>query len=157
MSYAPNTQMVADMKRREGYSLKVYADSKGLPTIGYGRHHGVNFCDPDITAATADAWLDDDLQQAFQDARTLFPLLDTFDVVRRDALLDVLFNMGINTVEQFQPFITAVNNQDWSGAHLHLLTNTHLHLTPYVVQVGVRAVDNAGRIASGRIPKEFIV
>ena len=155
MTYTPSAQMQKDMVRREGFSLKVYADSKGLPTIGIGRHHGVNFGDPDITAATAYQWLADDLQQGYQDARSLIPDIDNLDLVRREALIDLAFNMGMNTFEQFVPFINAVNVRDWPTAHLHLLTNLHLHLTPYLVQTGVRAVDNAGRIATGLIAKEF--
>ncbi len=137
--------------------MSVYADSKGLATQGVGRHHGVKFGDPDITPAIEAMWLADDLQQAYQDALALFHDLMVMDVIRREALVDLAFNLGANGLGLFAPFIDAVNAKDWAGAHLHLLTNTHLHLTPYVVQTGVRAVDVAGRIASGSIPKEFKV
>jgi len=149
--------MHADMRRREGESMKVYADSKGLATQGIGRHHGVKFGDPDITPAISALWLADDLQQGDMDALQLFPSLNALDAVRRDVCVDLAFNMGLNTLEQFVPFIDAVNAGDWPTAHLHLLTNTHQHLTPYLTQVGVRAVDNAGRIATGIVPKEFRV
>ena len=153
--FAPSAQMQADTERREGFSLKVYADSKGLATQGYGRHHNVQFGDPDITPAIAALWLSDDLQQGYMDALQLFPDLNALDVVRRESLVDLAFNMGINTLEQFIPFIDAVRAQNWPSAHLHLLTNSHQHLTPYLTQVGVRAVDNAGRIATGIVPDEF--
>lgn len=145
-----------DMRRREGFSLKVYADSKGLATQGIGRHHGVKFGDSDITEATAVQWLADDLQQAYQDARSLVHDLDSLDVVRRESIIDCSFNMGINSFEMFVPFLNAVNRHDWPSAHLHLLTNLKRHLTPYLTDTGVRAVDNAGRIATGFIPAEFI-
>jgi GH24 family phage-related lysozyme (muramidase) len=155
--YTPSPQMQADIRRREGFSLKVYADSKGLATQGYGRHHGVKFGDPDITPAIANLWLSDDLQQGYMDALQVFPNLNTMDAVRRDVCVDLAFNMGLNTLELFVPFIDAVNAGDWPTAHLHLLTNMSRHLTPYLTQVGVRAVDNAGRIATGIVPKEFRV
>lgn len=135
--------------------MKVYADSKQLATQGIGRHHGVKFGDPDITPAIEALWLADDLQQAYMDALQLFPDMNALDVVRREALIDLAFNMGISTLEQFLSFIEAVNAQNWPSAHLHLLTNSRQHLTPYLTQVGVRAVDNAGRFATGIVPDEF--
>jgi GH24 family phage-related lysozyme (muramidase) len=155
MSYSPSAQMYVDMRRREGSSLKVYEDSKGLPTIGIGRHHGVKFGDPDITPAIEQLWLRDDLQQGYMDALQLFPELNELDVVRRESLIDLAFNMGIGTLEQFIPFIDAVNKRNWPSAYLHLLTNMRQHLTPYLTQTGIRAVDVAGRIRDGLIPDEF--
>lgn len=67
--------------------MKVYADSKGLPTQGCGRHHGVKFGDPDITPAIEALWLADDLQQAYMDALALFTGLNELDQVRREALI----------------------------------------------------------------------
>ena len=157
MTYIPSPQMQADMRRREGYSLSVYPDSKGLATQGIGRHHGVNFGDPDITDDTAVQWLQDDLQQAYADAKQLFHFLDLLDMVRIESFVDLAFNMGGQKLAQFSPFITAVNLRDWPSAHLHLLTNSSQHLTPYLTQVGIRAVDVAGRIATGQVPKEFQV
>jgi hypothetical protein len=101
--------------------------------------------------------LADDLQQAYQDARSLVHELDLLDVVRRESIIDCSFNMGINTLEQFAPFINFVNARNWPSAYLHLLTNMKLHLTPYLTQTGIRAVDNAGRIRDGLVPVEFRV
>jgi len=154
MKYVPSTQMIADAKRREGSSLSVYADSKQLPTQGIGRHHDVRFGDPDIDDATQERWLAEDLQSAYAGAASLFSL-DQIDIVRREALIDLVFNMGIGTLSQFHAFVDAVNACDWDSAAFHLLTNTKGHLTPYLVQVGVRAVDNALRICSGEIVPEF--
>jgi lysozyme len=147
--------MHADMRRREGSSMKVYPDSRGLPTQGCGRHHGVSFGDPDITPAIEALWLADDLQQAYMDALVLFPRIAELDVVRRESLCDLSFNMGLRTLSQFDPFIRYVNARNWPSAYLHLLTNMAGRLTPYTTQVGIRAVDVAGRIRDGLIPEEF--
>lgn len=155
MSYQPSAQMIADTQRREGSSLKVYADSKGLPTQGTGRHHGVQFGDPDIDAATQARWLTEDLQGAYSDALSLFYSLDMLDTVRKEACIDLCFNMGLATLEQFVPFIRAVNACDWDGAAFHILTNTKGRLTPYLTQVGARAVDNALRLCTGNIVSEY--
>lgn len=148
-------QLLSDTKRREGFSLSVYPDSKGLPTQGFGQHTGVSFGDPDISEATAEKWLAASLQNAYEDALELFPGLDAMDDVRRGACLDLSYNMGQGTLSQFTPFIVAVNVGDWPTAALHLLVNTKGHVNPYTLQVGARAVDNAVRIASGIVPQEF--
>jgi hypothetical protein len=117
----------------------------------------VKFGDPDITPAIEALWLADDLQQAYMDALALFPELNELDVVRREALIDLPFNMGLHTLAQFDPFIRFVNARNWPSAYLHLLTNMAGRLTPYTTQVGIRAVDVAGRIRDGLIPDEYKV
>lgn len=157
MSYVPSQQCIADKRRWEGHSLTVYADSRGLPTQGVGRHHGVNFGDPPIDEETEERWLQEDLQGAEATARRLFYYFDRAGQVRQEALIDLAFNMGEATLTQFQPFIKAVNLQDWGSAAYHLLTNTKGHLTPYLLQTGKRAVEVALRIATGEILTEFKV
>lgn len=155
--YIPSPQMEADTKRREGFSLSVYKDSRGLATQGYGQHTGVNFGDPDIDETTAEKWLANSLQGAYAGALSLFPELDTLDLIRKETLIDLVYNMGEETLSQFTPFIAAVNNQDWIEAPWHLMTNLHGHLTPYLVETGARAVDNALRLCTGEVLREFRV
>jgi GH24 family phage-related lysozyme (muramidase) len=155
MPFTPSAQLIADLKRWEGFSLKVYADSKGLPTQGYGRHHGVNFGDPDIDDATALRWLAGDMQDAYADALSLFPQLNIFDPIRRELLVGLVFNMGRDTLAEFAPFISWVNQQEWDEAAYHIETNMSHHLTPYLLQVGARGAEVAIRLTSGRVLQEF--
>jgi GH24 family phage-related lysozyme (muramidase) len=157
LTYTASAQMLADMKRWEGSSLIVYTDSRGLPTQGIGRHEGVNFNDPPITADTEALWLTEDLQSAYQGAARLFVSLDQLDGVRRDALVALAFNMGPTTLSMFVPFIGHINYCEWDEASYHLLTNMSGHLTPYLNQVGARAAETALRIATGNILKEYRV
>ena len=153
----PSAQVDRDGSRWEGDRLSVYADSQGLPTQGRGRHTGVHFGDPDITQETLELWFIQDWQTAYEGARTLFPGIDTLDVVRREALCWLAFNMGVETLSEFGPFIAHVNAKNWDEAAYHLLTNTAGHLTPYLLQTGARAVETALRIATGDILSEFAV
>lgn len=153
--YQPSLQALADGRRWEGYSLAVYPDSKGLPTQGIGRHHGINFGAPQITDETAARWFAEDWQDGYISACRLFPDLHNCDVVRLESLIWLVFNMGILTLSQFSPFITHVNAKRWASAQYHLLTNLHGHLTPYLLQVGARGVETGIRIGSGEILPEF--
>jgi GH24 family phage-related lysozyme (muramidase) len=157
VTYVPSSQCLADKRRWEGSSLVVYADSRGLATQGIGRHHGVSFGDPPITAETEARWLGEDLQGAYAAAGRLFSGLAALDAARLDAVVDLCFNLGEEKLSVFQPFIKAVNAKQWSEASFHLLTNTSGHLTPYLTQVGARAIEVALRIATGEVPAEFKV
>lgn len=153
--FTPSPQFASDLRRREGSSLSVYLDSKGIPTQGIGHTSGVRTGGPDITPEKEEQWLQEDLQWAYEGALRLFPSLDALDSVRREALIDLCFNMGEATLSEFTPFIKAVNEQDWEEAPWHILTNSKGHLTPYLLQVGARAVDNALRLCTGAVLPEF--
>jgi GH24 family phage-related lysozyme (muramidase) len=153
--YSPSAQAQADMPRYEGKSLSVYADSRGLPTQGIGRHHGVKFGDPDIDEATEYRWLAEDMQTAYADALYFFSSLDDFDLVRKEALIQLAFNMGRDTLSQFAPFIEYVNARQWDEAAYHLLVNMHHHITPYVLETGSRAAETALRICSGNVLEQY--
>jgi GH24 family phage-related lysozyme (muramidase) len=155
--FVPSVQLAADMIRWEGLRLSVYPDSLGLPTQGVGRHSGINFGDPDITDQTAYQWLATDLQVAYSGAIGLFPSIESFDLVRKEAITSVVFNMGAEKLSQFGPFVKRINSQEWDEAAFHILTNMKGHITPYVLQVGARAEETALRICSGNILKEFSV
>lgn len=153
--YVPSQQLRADLSRWEGESLTVYPDSRGLATQGIGRHHGVSFGDPPITPEIEAQWLTEDIQGGYQAALALIPGLDALDVVRKEALIALAFNLGQETLSEFGPFLGHVNASRWSEAAFHLLTNTRGRLTPYLLQTGARAVETALRIATGEVLKEF--
>lgn len=157
MMYFPSPQMNADMPRYEGKSLSVYADSRGFATQGIGQHDGVNFGDPDITEETMYDWLAMRLQIAYGDALNFFPALDSFDIVRKEALIQLAFNLGATKLATFVPFINYVNMQKWDEAAYHILVNLKGHITPYALQVGARAEETALRICSGNVLDEFKV
>jgi GH24 family phage-related lysozyme (muramidase) len=96
--FLPTMQLLADGKRWEGERLKVYKDSLGYATQGIGRHTGVKFGDPDIDQLTEARWFGEDINTAYYGAATLFPKLDSYDSVRRDAMVWLVFNMGVTTL-----------------------------------------------------------
>ncbi len=150
-------QFDADIRRWEGESLVAYKDSRGFWTQGIGRHVGIDADSPPIDETDAANWLREDAITAWRGARELFPGLDTFDVVRREALVALVFNMGEETLSQFVPFLEHVNLCEWDEAAYHLLVNMKGHITPYTLQVGARAEETALRIATGNVLKEFLV
>jgi GH24 family phage-related lysozyme (muramidase) len=153
--FTPSKQMAADLVRHEGLRLDVYADSEGFATQGIGRHSGVYFGDAPIDELTAYRWLAEDLQKAYSGALNLLPDLGAMDLVRKEACIELAYNMGEGTLGQFVPFLTHLKAGEWAEAAFHLLTNTKRHLTPYLTETGARAVETALRIATGTVLEEF--
>ena len=83
--------------RHEGLMLKPYRDSLGILTIGVGR----NLDDVGITREEALMMLDHDIDVARADLARVFPWTQDLDPVRRDALTNMAFNMGIDGLLAF--------------------------------------------------------
>lgn len=154
----PSPQLLADMERREGFRADPYQDSEGNWTRGIGEHDGIDEFSAPVTHAQAIGNLVSRLIVADQDARSLFGTpYDTFDDVRRDALLDLDFNMGRANLSAFAPFIEFMRTQDYNSAAYHLLVSTKGTLQSYTKQVGKRAIEIALRIATGTILPEHLI
>lgn len=104
-----------NIKQGEGLRLKAYKDSKGLPTIYYGHliRQGEVYTG---TMRDAEEYLDKDIAIATKDARDLFPDFNSFSQNRKDALVELCFNMGCQIGRKFPRFVHNVNISDWEGA-----------------------------------------
>lgn len=79
------------IKKYEGCKLKAYKCPAGVPTIGYGRTHGVKM-GMTITQAQADAFLKDDIKPL---EGVLNAMGINYTQNQFDALSDFIFNLGV--------------------------------------------------------------
>lgn len=93
----------------EGLRLKPYRCSAGKLTIGVGHNLDAN----GITQAQAMSILADDIEVCWNDLQQNLPWFMDLDSVRRDALLDLCFNMGITTLLTFKNTLAAMAKKDW--------------------------------------------
>lgn len=108
--------------------LRAYQDTKGIWTIGFGRNLQVLR----ITAQTAWDQLREDIAAAEALARGLpsWPHLDTD--ARRDAFIELVFNMGpghfdgVGT-DDFKDTMAAIAAHDWKTARDELLDSAWAH------------------------------
>ncbi len=141
---------IPNIESEEGCRLDVYDDATGEPivagytvvgnpTIGYGRlltsAHG-------ITHAEAATLLMHDVAAAEGDVSQL-PVFAHLNVARQAALLDMDFNMGYATLEQFTNFLALLASKQYSAAA------ADLHHTLWAQQVGSRATRIEQIIATG--------
>ena len=134
-----DAEMRAYTQNNEGCSLKVYLDTRGAPTVGYGHKctRGTT-----IPQAAADIIFQADYDLAVSGYRTL--RLD-LDDVRRSVIIDMIFQMGIVGVSKFDDMLTALRNKDFPRAANELMESDYARVTPK------RAECNAERIKTGRM------
>lgn len=119
------------IKRHEGYREKVYMDSVGVPTGGYG--HAFLDGSP-LPALVCELLFEQDYATAVKDYEILANRegLD-LDNTRRAVLINMLFNMGIVRVSKFKKMLSALATKQWGLAADEMLNSK------WASQVGHRA------------------
>ena len=115
------------LKVEEGFRPHVYKDSVGLLTIGYGCNLNAGWSE-----GLASHVLRYQAEAAEIDLGVL-PWYDQLDLPRRAVLLDMAFNMGVQTLLTFKNTLGAVQRGDWQAAHDGMLASK------WARQVGPRA------------------
>ena len=114
------------IKRHEGLSLIPYRCPAGFRSIGWGWNFDSNPL-PRVIAETlsergsitvdmAEELLDISINRSLDDCRKLYPKFDTFTENRRNALTDMMFNMGLTTLSKFRISNRFVNDEMWQEA-----------------------------------------
>ena len=106
----------AQLTRHEGLRLKPYRDTLGHLTIGVGR----NLSEVGISEVEALALLDADIQTAIRGLDLRMPWWSTLDDVRRMALVDLAFNVGVEGVMSFRRMLIALRARQWDIAAAEL-------------------------------------
>ena len=120
--------------RHEGLRLKPYRDAKRKLTIGVGR----NLDDAGITRAEALMLLDNDIATVRRDVTRAFPWFPGLDPVRKDVVLDMVFNLGLPGFRRFNKTIASIRAGDWENAAREMIegdtVTRHIALDPHVLQ-----------------------
>lgn len=103
--------LIESVKLGEGKRLKPYKCTAGKLTIGYGR----NLDDVGITDEEAELLLQHDLERSEKEAETL-PFYNELNQCRKEVLIEMVFNMGLAKVKQFQKMFIAIGKKDFSKA-----------------------------------------
>lgn len=112
------------IKIHEGYKPKVYKDSKGIATIGYGRNlEDVGLSAEEwqmvlpmgITVEQSEVLLKNDIEHVFSWIST-YPWWDKLSDNRKISLIDMAFNLGQGKFSKFHKMIMAVSDGDYKTA-----------------------------------------
>ncbi len=140
----------AQLIRHERKVPKMYLDSEQIPTIGVGfnlnradaesKIKSLGFDYADVRAGKAafndtqiDTLLNEDIETALSDCRSVFNQFDTLSDVRQRVLTDMMFNLGKTKFVQFQKLIDAVKRNDFDAAATEMVDSK------WYKQVGTRS------------------
>jgi lysozyme len=128
-------QLVID----EGRRSKIYIDTRGKWSVGIGR----NLTDKGLSTAEIDFLFGNDVAEAEREARAVFITFDQLSDARKAVVVNMAFNMGQKTLEQFHGTIAAVNGGDFEEAARDMLASR------WATEVGARAVRLADAMRKG--------
>ena len=108
-------QKLLDMlKRHEGVRSNVYLCSAGYETIGVGRNisnTGMGLFDDEV-----DYLLENDIARVIKELSSEYPWFTDLDDVRKDAIIDISFNLGATRLRGFKNALSAMESADYTLA-----------------------------------------
>jgi|TARA_R110002012_G_scaffold100348_3_gene238982 lysozyme len=135
------SKLIEQLKIHEGVREKVYLCSAGYETIGVGRNiseSGLGLSNDEI-----DYLLSNDIKRCQQELEFNFDWFKELDEVRRDAMINLCFNIGVTSLKKFSKAIAAMNVHDYETASMEFLDSR------WASQVGTRALDVTDMIRTG--------
>ena len=102
------------LKRHEGVRSKVYLCSAGYETIGVGRNiskSGMGLFDDEV-----DYLLENDIKRVIKELSSEYPWFNSLDDVRKDAMIDISFNLGATRFRGFKRALAAMEVADYTTA-----------------------------------------
>ena len=102
------------LKRHEGVRSKVYLCSAGYETIGVGRNiskSGMGLSDDEV-----DYLLQNDIERVIKELSAEYRWFNSLDDVRKDAMIDISFNLGATRLRGFKKALAAMEVADYTLA-----------------------------------------
>jgi lysozyme len=136
------SRLIEQLKIHEGVRTHAYFCSEDKITIGVGRNvdsnGGLGLSEDEINYL-----LDNDIKRCQQELEFNFDWFKELDEVRRDAIINLNFNVGITTLKKFKKAIAAMDLHDYDTAAMEFLDSR------WASQVGTRALDVTDMIRTG--------
>ena len=103
------TKLIEMLKRHEGVRNHIYTDSLGYQTIGVGRNIQNGISDKEI-----DFLLLNDMERVISELENNFNWFSDMEWARRDAIINIAFNLGITRLLLFKKALNAMSQKDYS-------------------------------------------
>lgn len=132
--------LVERIKKHEGYSKKLYKCPAGKWSIGFGR----NLEDCGISEQEAEIMLANDISRARLELATSFAWTSDMDIVKKNVLVEMVFNMGITRFKGFKKMLAACQKGEWDKVADEMLNSK------WAEQVGKRAKTLAEIMRKGK-------
>lgn len=138
-------KLIETLKRHEGVSKYAYEDHLGYVTIGVGRcldpERGLGLSDDEI-----EYLLRNDIERCYSEL-SVFSWFHDLDQVRQEAIVNMLFNLGLPTFLEFKKTLKFLAEGKYSQAADEMLDSK------WANQVGDRANELAYMVETGQYLK----
>jgi len=108
-------RLIEMLKRHEGVKSHIYWCSAGFWTLGAGRNvdpnGGIGLSDDEV-----DYLLENDIERVIKELSTEYPWFNSLDDVRKDAMIDISFNLGATRLRGFKRALAAMEVADYKLA-----------------------------------------
>jgi lysozyme len=140
-------RLADQLAKHEGVKRFAYKCPAGKWTIGVGRNidedGGLGLSDGEIYTL-----LNNDIQRTDEELSNAFRFYEDLDRVRKDAMINICFNLGLTRLRGFRLALKLMETKDYSEASVEFLDSL------WASQVGQRALDIAHMIQYGEYPDE---
>lgn len=126
MTDADRVALRAQIATHEGLRLKMYTDSVGVPTIGFGH----NLQAKGISRRAADVILDDDIGDVTRALRVALPWVTELDGVRQGVVIEMGFQLGIAGLLGFKRTLALIKGGQYAAAATAMLKSLAASQTP---------------------------
>ena len=135
-------RLLETLKRHEGVRYYVYRDHLGYETIGVGRciNRAVGL---GLSPDEVEYLLINDVQRCIEELDGAFDWFKDLDEVRREAMINLCFNLGLTKLRKFVNALEAMKQRNYNKAATELLNSK------WANQVGERSREVAQMIRTG--------
>ena len=114
------------VKLSEGYRARVYKDTLGIDTIGYG----FAIKDLELDKDICDMILDKKLNKLIKDVDNKFSFMDDIAVEAQDVVYEMCYQLGINGFSKFKKTIAYLRDENYKMAAIEMLDSRWAKQTP---------------------------
>ena len=135
-------RLLETLKRHEGVRYYVYRDHLGYETIGVGRciNRAVGL---GLSPDEVEYLLINDVQRCIEELDGAFEWFKDLDEVRREAMINLCFNLGLTKLRKFVNALAAMKQRNYNKAAAEFLNSK------WANQVGERSREVAHMIRTG--------
>jgi lysozyme len=135
-------RLLETLKRHEGVRYYVYRDHLGYETIGVGRciNRAVGL---GLSPDEVEYLLINDVQRCIEELDGAFDWFKDLDEVRREAMINLCFNLGLTKLRKFVNALEAMKQRNYNKAAAEFLNSK------WANQVGERSREVAHMIKTG--------
>ena len=136
------SKIIEMLRKHESVETHAYECSANKITVGVGRNidkdGGIGLSNDEI-----DYLLANDIKRVNGELQRSFDWFNSLDQVRKDAMIDLCFNIGLPRMKGFKKALSAMDGVDYDTAATEFLDSR------WAKQVGSRAVTITNMIRSG--------